>query len=218
MDLAALGNLVKQGEGLKLEFKKFLPEPLRIIREAAAFANTKGGQILLGVDDDGSITGIKDVEEGAEFFRQASEKYCKSSLQYELLQVPLSRKRSVLIITIPKSEVRPLLCFENGSERGIFYFRVEDRSIQGSKELAEILKHDSKPHSLKIEIREKEKLLLEYLGEHEKITLKKFMEFASISRNTASRTLVHLVKGNVLGIEPEEGEDFFFAVQEPNKG
>jgi len=47
--------LIHEGEGLTLEFKeRYTP---RIDEDIVAFANARGGTLLLGVRDDGSITG-----------------------------------------------------------------------------------------------------------------------------------------------------------------
>jgi len=47
--------LIKEGEGLTVEFKeRYSP---KIDRDLVAFANTKGGYILLGVDDAGKVVG-----------------------------------------------------------------------------------------------------------------------------------------------------------------
>ena len=47
--------LIKEGEGLTVEFKeKFSP---KIDRDIVAMANARGGHIMLGVDDNGKIIG-----------------------------------------------------------------------------------------------------------------------------------------------------------------
>ncbi|MEX2483800.1 MAG: ATP-binding protein [Brumimicrobium sp.] len=48
-----LRALLSQGEGLHLEFKESVNSSLS--KEIVAFANAKGGIILVGVDDNGSI-------------------------------------------------------------------------------------------------------------------------------------------------------------------
>ena len=54
-----LRRLVSQGEGQHLEFKRKASFPEKIVRELIAFANTEGGTLLIGVDDDKSIPGVK---------------------------------------------------------------------------------------------------------------------------------------------------------------
>lgn len=50
--------LVEEGEGTTLEFKESLSGSF--VRELVAMANTIGGKILLGVRDDGTLSGVKD--------------------------------------------------------------------------------------------------------------------------------------------------------------
>jgi len=53
--------LIEQGEGISIEFKKAdkqLPENL--FETVCAFLNRKGGEILLGIDDNKNITGVDD--------------------------------------------------------------------------------------------------------------------------------------------------------------
>ena len=52
-------ELIKQGEGPKLEFKQDGVRPESLAKEIVAFANMNGGRILVGVRDDGGISGIQ---------------------------------------------------------------------------------------------------------------------------------------------------------------
>ena len=54
---ADLTILIQQGEGTTLEFKEVLSS---FAREIVALANTIGCRILLGVGDDGMVTGVRD--------------------------------------------------------------------------------------------------------------------------------------------------------------
>ena len=51
--------LIEEGEGTKLEFKESLSSSFS--RELVAPANTTGGNILLGVRDDGTVVGVQDT-------------------------------------------------------------------------------------------------------------------------------------------------------------
>ena len=55
-----LQSLISQGENQSLEFKSAQVHPNSLAKEMVAFANTTGGAILLGVEDDGSVTGLAD--------------------------------------------------------------------------------------------------------------------------------------------------------------
>src|SRR5687767_10489320 len=74
-----LKKLVAQGEGPFLEFKRKASFPEKIIREMIAFANTRGGTLLLGVGDDGTLPGLKYPEDESHVIHQALKK-CKPPL------------------------------------------------------------------------------------------------------------------------------------------
>lgn len=57
MNKKDLGLIIKEGEGLTVEFKERYTS--RIDRDMVAFSNSKGGMLLLGVDDDGKVVGEK---------------------------------------------------------------------------------------------------------------------------------------------------------------
>lgn len=52
-------QLIANGENSGVEFKRDDLRPEQLAREIVALANLKGGRILLGVEDDGSISGIQ---------------------------------------------------------------------------------------------------------------------------------------------------------------
>ena len=52
MDYKDVTRIIDEGEGFEVEFKRKVTTPEKIARALIAFANTKGGHILFGVDDD----------------------------------------------------------------------------------------------------------------------------------------------------------------------
>ena len=63
MTLQEVKELAGKGEGLQIEFKKKAAYPEKIVREVIALANTQGGTLLIGVDDDGTVSGQRFIEE-----------------------------------------------------------------------------------------------------------------------------------------------------------
>jgi ATP-dependent DNA helicase RecG len=56
-----VSTLLSAPEGKTLEFKRDLSSPKPILQTLVAFANTAGGTLIIGRDDDGSIVGVDDV-------------------------------------------------------------------------------------------------------------------------------------------------------------
>ena len=56
---AELQDILEAGEGSKVEFKRDGIRPEQLAREIVSFANMNGGRILLGVEDDGTVSGVR---------------------------------------------------------------------------------------------------------------------------------------------------------------
>ncbi|MDZ7899893.1 MAG: ATP-binding protein [Arcicella sp.] len=203
-----LKTLVRQGEGANLEFKLKANHPEKIIREIVAFANTKGGTLLVGVGDDKSIPGLKFIDEEEYMLVRAIERNCFPPVKYDMERVAITDERDVLVFTIPKSLQKPHYVQLDNEENGKAYVRVQDRSVQASKEMKQILRRENE-EGIQFRFGDKEKVLMQYLSDNQKITLEKFVEIAKIPVWLASRTLVLLVLSNVLKIQPDELVDYF---------
>jgi ATP-dependent DNA helicase RecG len=59
MEALELLEIISNGETTKVQFKSDVNNVISISQEMVAFANTKGGQIIIGVDDKtGNILGL----------------------------------------------------------------------------------------------------------------------------------------------------------------
>lgn len=209
MDYQALKNLVKRGEGSNLEFKLKTNHPEKIIRGVVAFANTNGGIMLIGVADDKSIPGLKYADEDEYLLVRAISKFCFPHISYTIERVPVSEERDVLVIRVPRSVTRPhyIMADPTNPDDKKAYVRVADKSVQASREVREILKGERDERNIRFTYGEKERKLMQHLGEHQSITVDLFASIAGISRRIASRTLVLLVLANVLEIHPSDVVD-----------
>ena len=59
MQNSELQTIIDAGEGSKTEFKRDGLRPEQLAREIVSFANMNGGRILLGVEDDGTVSGVQ---------------------------------------------------------------------------------------------------------------------------------------------------------------
>lgn len=207
MTLQEINKLAQQGEGLKVEFKKKAAFPEKIVREIIAMANTEGGVLMIGVDDDGTVSGQRFIEEEVFVMEKAISELVRPELEYGVEVIKLNAKKGVAVFQIPKSQQRPHYILDQTRKRA--FVRVADRSIQASKEMWEILKRDKKQQDMVFTYGEKETVLMKALAENGKITLKDFQDLAKLPRFLASKTLARLVLANVIQIVPQEKEDFY---------
>ncbi len=204
-----LKTLVRNGEGLHLEFKLKASHPDKIMKEVIAFSNSEGGTLLIGVSDNGDIEGLKYPEEDEYVLKKAIRQYCRPIINYTFYKVEVENNRSVLVFEFKPHTRKPAYFITDFSTyKGIAYVRVADKCIQASHEMIYILAHQE-DKSVRFTFGKTEKKLFELLDLKGKIQIDDFIEFAKINRSLASRTLVRLTLANVLNIFPGENTDFY---------
>uniref|UniRef100_UPI004048133C AlbA family DNA-binding domain-containing protein n=1 Tax=Algoriphagus sp. TaxID=1872435 RepID=UPI004048133C len=207
MTIQEVKELALKGEGLQVEFKKKANFPEKIVREVIALANTQGGSLLIGVDDDGTVSGQRFIEEEIFVMEKAIRELIFPPLEVEVATVKLSEKKGVAVFRIPHSPNRPHFLLVQGKK--LSFIRVQDRTVQASREVWEVLRKSRVPRDTVFTYGKKEEVLMKFLAEQEKINVKEFAKIASIPLYMASKTLVRLVVANVLQLHPQEGADFF---------
>lgn len=210
MYLVELNELIEGGENDKVEFKRKFSSPEKIAKEMIAFANSKGGVILFGIDDDKSIKGVESEKGELELINTAAKFYCEPEIEFDT-DVMLLKNKDIVVVHIGESSVKPhRLITDDESDESKVYIRLKDKSILASKETVKILRNsNAESPPLKITIGMIEKSLFDYLNLNEKITVKGFKKLANISERRASRTLVNLVKAKVIRHHYFGNEDYF---------
>src|SRR5207249_528288 len=83
-----------------------ISSPAKIARTIISFANTKGGTILFGVDDDGSIVGVESEKSEVELVGIAGSEFCDPPIQPAIDIVPFDG-RDVIVCHIRESRTKP---------------------------------------------------------------------------------------------------------------
>lgn len=211
-----LMELIEEGENLQCEFKRKFSTPEKIAREMIAFANTKGGYILFGIDDDKKIIGVESEKETTELVKDAANNYCEPPLEFKVDFNEVNGKE-VVIVSVPESSNKPhrIQDYLNNLDinTATVTIRVNDKSVQASKEMIRILRAQKDQNALKkYTIGQNEKAVFEYLAKNERISVKELSHLVNISERRASRTLVKMVRANLLMIHTKDnGEEFFTA-------
>lgn len=207
MTLQEVTRLAQKGEGLHIEFKKKASHPEKIVREIIALSNTDGGYLMIGVDDDKTVSGQRYIEEDVYVLEKAMKEKIRPTVNYKLSIIPINEKKGVAVYQFEKSPKRPHFLYEDGRKKS--YVRVEDRTVQASREVWEILRRGKNEKNIIFNYGDKETKLMQALNEKESITLKEYSKIARLPRFIASKTLVRLVLANVLQVVPQEQEDLF---------
>ena len=207
-------NLIEEGENIQVEFKRKFSTHDKIAREMIAFANTKGGYVLFGIDDDKKIVGVESEKETSELVKDAALNYCEPPLEF-LIEYREVDSKEIVIVNVPESIKKPHRLQDYKSElditNAVVTIRVNDKSVQASKEMIRILRAQSSKTSLKKYILgPTEKTVFEYLSKVERISVKELSNLVNISERRASRTLVKMLRANLLMIHTKENGDEFF--------
>ncbi len=191
MDRSQLDELIAQGEHTRLEFKRQLSASSRIARTLAAFANTSGGILLIGITDEGKIKGISSEFKEVEKIEDATDRLIQPALavSYERLSPD---GRIVLIVTVPESTEKPHYLVDESGKRTI-YVRAKDKSIPTNKLI--ITADTANRELLKSPMA---RTLIQYLRKNDFITADRFAKLINISDYRAGKLLRQLAERGLL--------------------
>ena len=203
-------KLILEGEGTTLDFKNTITSCEKIAKTLVAYANNKGGRLLIGVADDGRIVGVKSEDEEKYMITKAADFYCKPAIEPLFEEVYIDDK-IVLVVEIMASDVKPHYALGD-DKKWWAYVRVKDKSVLASKIVVEVLKRGNRADGVFLEYSSKEKALLEYLEENERITAREFSTMLNLSRRCSYRILINLVLSGMIRVHTTEKEEFYTAV------
>lgn len=123
-----------------LELKRQLPTSGQVIKTIVAFCNTRGGQIIIGVDDDLNIVGLPQIEMDRilESFDQAIFNSCHPHIIPQIYVRTFDHK-SVVVIEVSEGMNKPYFIKSEGVEQGT-YIRVGRHTRLATPEIIQELK------------------------------------------------------------------------------
>ena len=141
-DKRYLLSLIREGEHQQQDFKYRVSDACKLAKSVSAFANTDGGRLLIGVRDDGHLSGVRSEEE-IFMMHQAAYKFCKPepSIKFDTFHVD---GRTIVIATVPPSDKRPV-CAQDDEGRMRAYIRIADENIVASPVHLALWRESQKP-------------------------------------------------------------------------
>ncbi len=207
-----LKELISKGESTTLEFKRKVTTPEKFAKEISALANTKGGWLLVGVDDDKKIVGVHSEKAEISLIETSCEFFIDPPVAYEIEVIQVKRK-DVVAVYIPESTQKPhhIDFFDTKNNKTLkrSYIRIGEKSVIASREMYRLMTYRSNNTPLTLSIGDKERRLFRFLEKNEKATVKDFARLVNISERRASRLLIRLVRAGVVQIFNDSNRDYF---------
>lgn len=198
------------GENVVLDFKKTITSFEKISKTMVAFANNKGGRLLIGVEDNGNIKGVKSEEEEHYMITRAAHFYCRPQLEPIFTDV-LVDDRTVVVVDIPESDTKPHYALGEDNKWWV-YVRIKDKSVLATPIIVEVLRKETRGDNVVIEYSPREKALLEFLAANDHISLVEYARLINVSRKLASRIIVNLILMGIIKAYTTEKTEFYRAV------
>jgi ATP-dependent DNA helicase RecG len=109
MNFKEFSKEISCGEDSLRQFKADVRNAESLASEMAAFANSSGGTIFLGVADDGATPGLapQDVSRINQIISNAASHLVRSPLAVQTVNVALENGRIVIVLTVPKGIDKP---------------------------------------------------------------------------------------------------------------
>ncbi|MBI5601876.1 MAG: putative DNA binding domain-containing protein [Deltaproteobacteria bacterium] len=141
-----LYSLIASGEDSTRQFKGNIKNSDSLASEMAAFANSEGGTIFIGVADDGSIPGLskEDVTRINQLISNAASHLVRSPLTVQTQNVLISHGRIIIVLTVPKGIDKPYF-----DKNGVIWLKcgADKRRVNSKEELRRLFQISDQFHA-----------------------------------------------------------------------
>jgi len=146
MTFEYLLSQISLGEDSTHQFKVDVRNGESLASEMAAFANSNGGTIYIGVADDGSIPGLskEDVGRINQLISNAASQQVRSALTVQTENVALENGRVVIVLTVPKGIDKPYF-----DKNGVIWLKTgaDKRRVNSKEELRRLFQISDQFHA-----------------------------------------------------------------------
>lgn len=139
MEALEVIHLIAGGETSRVQFKLNVTNATSIAQEMVAFSNTKGGLVIIGVNDKtGAVDGLsyQDIQRINNLLATAASEHVKSAISIETETVEAAPGKRVVVARIPEGYNKPykdkdgLIFIKNGADK---------RKVTSNEELMRML-------------------------------------------------------------------------------
>jgi len=146
MDINECKKQVSLGEDSRRQFKTDVHNADSLAAEMAAFANSEGGEIFIGVADDGSLPGLssKDVSRVNQLISNTASQHVRSPLTVQTENIPTDNSRIIIVLTVPKGIDKPYF-----DKNGVIWLKSgsDKRRVNSKEELRRLFQSVDQFHA-----------------------------------------------------------------------
>lgn len=205
--ISHINQLIINGEGLHLDFKHTISDAYKIAKTICAFANTKGGTLLVGVRDNKSIAGVKSEEEKY-MIEMAAQLYCTPPVELKFTEHTIEKK-IVLEVIIDESCNKPVFALD-AEKNQIVYIRQDDHTFKAGIVTYEWLKFNNKSHNLsKNTYGYFESEIMQFMRKNGPLKLNSLLNSLPFKKRTLIRSLVKLINMNIISVLYDNNSELF---------
>ncbi len=146
MNTSTLLDTIALGESSTVQFKRTFDSVKKITNEVAAFLNTNGGKIIIGVDNDKSIIGISADKEDQliQWLGSASTELHLTPPASITIEKHLIEGKMLIVVDVPNGVNKPYQTKEGSL---IYVKNAADKRIASIEELRRMMQSSAQIHS-----------------------------------------------------------------------
>jgi predicted HTH transcriptional regulator len=198
-------SLIREGEHQQQDFKYRVSDAQKLAKSVSAFANTDGGRLLIGVRDDGNMSGVRSEEE-IYMMHLAAYRYCRpeASIKFDTYH---ANGRTIVVATIPPSDRRPVCALDDtGNSRA--YIRIADENIVASPVHLAIWRESQNTQGAMMTYTDSIRKILKVLQD-QRLPLNHIVRRSRIPRYKVITLLAHLIRFRVVQWEYTDQQFLF---------
>lgn len=209
--MSQLINLIAEGEHQSQDFKMRIEDARKIARTLVAFANTDGGRVLIGVKDNGSVSGVQPEEE-FHMIEAAAEMYSQPPIAFTT-QVWKVNNKAVLEILIEASSARPHFAKDETGE-WCAYQRQDDRNVKANGVLLKVWEFTRARTPVEFAYTNRVRRLFHLLQRNQELTQRSISKLLRMGREQTELLLAQLVVWEVVEMNFTDTGCFFSLIHD----
>jgi len=192
-----LEKWLRYGEGPQIDFKHAISNLPKIAKSIAAFANSKGGYLIIGIDDNKDILGTE-IEAEKYQLNKATQNYCRPlvALDHHVLNY---KGANLLIADIPESTSKPHFVLDKrGTEK--LYIRVQDNCVIADDLFQQHLLSGSLNNAMQNSFMHQQiqQQITSLFQKNDSMDIQSYVEQSGLDHQQATRRLLDMVLSGVL--------------------